>query len=156
MENQKELVDYCLSQYESGESISQIADTLDTDEYDIHLIMTKNRYRYDYADFVRARRQGQQLQKIKKIADEIALKQIEKIERAIFSADIPPEDICKDIDDVCNVVDLLKQSRDSLDSRQSRDKNDKDRPFQVMFTKTYAAPDGSGAEEKTETIEYEF
>jgi len=153
MEDQKEIIDHCLSLYESGESVSKIADDFGADPHDIHLIMAKDRYRYDYADFVRARRQGRQLQKIKKTASRLALKQIEKIETAIRSADVAQEDVCTHIDDVRNVIDLLKQSLDNLDSSQSRDKDDKDQPFQVMITKTYETPDGKACEQKTDTME---
>ena len=153
MRNQKEQIDHCLSRYESGESVSKIAASLGTDEYEIRLIMSNDPYRYDYADFVRARHQNRQLQKIKKIADDIALKQIEKIETAIRSANISQEDICNDIDDVRNVVDLAKRSLSSLDSSQSKDENGKYRPpFKVMITKTYVTPDGTDCQQKTETM----
>ena len=139
MEPLKELVNDCLSRYESGESVSRIAESLDTDEYDIHLIMSKDRYRYDYADSLRARRQSVQLQKIKKIADEIALKQIEKIERAIESADILDEKICRDIDDIGNVVSFL-QHLDGPASDVIEDQDDNQLPFEMVVRKHYDPP----------------
>lgn len=145
MENLKELVNDCLSRYESGESISRIAEALDTDEYDIHLIMTKDRYRYDYANTVRARRQAEQLQKIKKLADRIALKHIEKIEKTIQTDDVPEEKIRRDIDDICNAISFMQHCFDSLDHHRHEDKGDNELPFEMVVRKHYAP---SPSEEK--------
>lgn len=138
MENLKELVNDCLSRYESGESVSRIAEALDTDEYDIHLIMTKDRFRYDYADTVRARRQAEQLQKIKKTADRIALKHIEKIEKTIQSADTHEEKIRRDIKDIRNAISFMQQCLDSLDQDRHEDRDDNQLPFEMVVRKHYA------------------
>lgn len=145
MENLKELVNDCLSRYESGESISRIAEALDTDEYDIHLIMKKDRFRYDYADTVRARRQAEQLQKIKKLADRIALKRIEKIEKTIQTDDISEEKIRRDIDDICNAISFMQRCLDTIDRDRHEDKDDNELPFEMVVRKHY---DSSPPEEK--------
>lgn len=153
MQDINELVDHCLSRYESGESISQIAEFLEVDVSDVHLLMTKDPYRYDYAEFAKTRRQSAQLQKIEQAAARTALHYIETLEVSFQSPDVPKENICSIVDDVRNITGLLKQFRDSFDSRHGQDKDKNDRPFQVLIKKTYAAPDGSD-EPRTETIEH--
>jgi len=136
----KELIDYCLSRYESGESVSQIAVSLDTDSHDIRLIMSKDRYRYDYAEFVRARRQSDRLQKIKEVADRIALQQIEKIERTIRSGNVSDEKICSDVDAIGNAVGFLPLRFDSPASDVIEDQDDNQLPFGMVVRKHYDPP----------------
>lgn len=145
MENLKELVNDCLSRYESGESISRIAEALDTDEYDIHLIMIKDRLRYDYANTVRARRQGEKLQKIKKLADRIALKHIEKIGKTIQSANVPEEKIRRIAEDIHNAISFMHRCLDAIDRDRHEDKDDNELPFEMVVRKHY---DSSQPEEK--------
>lgn len=138
MENLKELVNDCLSRYESGESVSRIAKALDTDEHDIHLIMIKDRHRYDYANTVRVWRQAEQLQKIKKLADRIALKHIEKIEKTIQSANVPEEHIRRDTEDILNIASFMQQCLDTIDHHRHENNDDNQLPFEMVVRKHYA------------------
>ena len=100
--------------------------------------MIKDSLRYDYANTVRARRQAEKLRRIKKTADRIALKHIEKIERAIQTAGTPEEKIRRDIEDICNAIGFMQQCLNRIDHRRHEDNDDNRLPFEMVVRKHYA------------------
>lgn len=127
------MVDSIFTQFEDGKPISEIARDLDTDEYDIQMLMRKHRIRFQLARAQRAQTQTGKLQQIKKLADELALKRLTQFEKTVLTDNIPQQQQQKALVNLNDLIFTVRSCLDWFSEDRQASQDDNPLPFDIVF-----------------------